>query len=75
MTKCSRLLTGHDQAAADYNKPPKPEELKADIKELDDWVEKIKKRKNPLYVTLAGAEGKDIECLIQHKIITRRRSR
>ena len=46
MTKCSRLLTGHDQAAADNNEIPKPEELEADIKELDDWVKRIKRRRS-----------------------------
>ena len=45
MTKCSKLLPGHDQAAADDNEIPKPEELEADIKELDDWVKRIKRRR------------------------------
>lgn len=37
MTKCSKWLPGHDQAAA---RAPVPEtaELKADIEALEDWI-------------------------------------
>ena len=45
MTKCSGLLTGHDQAAAADVPTPEPEELKADIKELKDWVREINHRR------------------------------
>jgi energy-coupling factor transporter ATP-binding protein EcfA2 len=45
MTKCSKWLPGHDQAAAARAPVPGPAELKADIEELDDWVTAIRKRR------------------------------
>ena len=38
MTKCSKWLPGHDQAAAARAPVPGPAELKADIEALDNWV-------------------------------------
>lgn len=45
MTKCSAWLAGHDQAAAARAPVPGPDELKADIKQLEDWVDAIRKRR------------------------------
>ena len=45
MTKCSKWLRGHDQAAAARAPVPGPAELKADIEALDDWVAAIRKRR------------------------------
>jgi ABC-type multidrug transport system ATPase subunit len=45
MTKCSKWLPGHDQAAAARAPVPGPAELKADIEALDDWVTAIRKRR------------------------------
>jgi len=45
MTKCSRWLPGHDQAAADNSPFPEPAELDGDIKSLADWVSGIRKRR------------------------------
>jgi ABC-type multidrug transport system ATPase subunit len=45
MTKCSKWLAGHDQAAAARAPVPNPEELKADIESLDNWVGTIRKRR------------------------------
>ncbi len=45
MTKCSRWLRGHDQAAAARAPVPVPDELKADIDALDSWVKAINKRR------------------------------
>ena len=45
MTKCSRWLVGHDQAAAENAPFPDSSELKQDIKDLDDWVRNIRKRR------------------------------
>ena len=45
MTKCSKWLPGHDQAAAARAPVPGPTELKADIDELDNWVTAIRKRR------------------------------
>lgn len=45
MTKCSRWLRGHDQAAAARAPVPGPDELKADIDALDSWVKAINKRR------------------------------
>lgn len=45
MTKCSKWLPGHDQAAAARAPVPGPAELKADIKALDDWVAAIRNRR------------------------------
>ena len=54
MTKCSKWLPGHDQAAAARAPVPGPEELKADIDALENWVAAIRKRRsNPS----TGASG------------------
>jgi len=45
MTKCSKWLPGHDQAAAARAPVPGPTELKADIEALDDWVAAIRNRR------------------------------
>ncbi|KAB2309354.1 AAA family ATPase [Betaproteobacteria bacterium SCN2] len=45
MTKCSKWLPGHDQAAAARAPVPGPAELKADIEALDNWVTAIRKRR------------------------------
>jgi hypothetical protein len=45
MTKCSRWLPGHDQAAAARAPVPEPGELKDDIEVLESWVTAIRKRR------------------------------
>jgi energy-coupling factor transporter ATP-binding protein EcfA2 len=45
MTKCSKWLPGHDQAAAARAPVPGPAELKADIEALDEWVTAIRNRR------------------------------
>ena len=45
MTKCSRWLPGHDQAAAARADIPDPPALKADIEALDNWVRAIHARR------------------------------
>ena len=45
MTKCSKWLPGHDQAAAARADTPEPASLKADIDELDGWLAGIRKRR------------------------------
>ena len=45
MTKCSKWLPGHDQAAAARAPVPGPAELKADIEALENWVTAIRKRR------------------------------
>jgi ABC-type lipoprotein export system ATPase subunit len=45
MSKCSKWLPGHDQAAAARAPVPEPSELKADIQELENWVTAIRKRR------------------------------
>jgi AAA domain, putative AbiEii toxin, Type IV TA system len=45
MSKCSKWLPGHDQAAAARAPVPDPSELKADIQELENWVSSIRKRR------------------------------
>lgn len=45
MTKCSKWLTGHDQAAAARAPVPGPEELKVDIDTLEKWVKTIRDRR------------------------------
>jgi len=45
MTKCSKWLPGHDQAAAARADIPEPAELKADIEALENWVAAIRKRR------------------------------
>ncbi len=46
MTKCSRWLPGHDQAAAARAPVPKPAELNADIAALEQWVANIRSRRS-----------------------------
>ena len=45
MSKCSKWLPGHDQAAAARADMPEPVHLKADIDGLDDWLAGIRKRR------------------------------
>ena len=45
MTKCSRWLPGHDQAAGARADIPDPVSLEEDIDALDRWVTKIRKRR------------------------------
>ena len=45
MTKCSRWLPGHDQAAAARAALPESAELKADIDALENWVLEIRNRR------------------------------
>jgi hypothetical protein len=45
MSKCSKWLPGHDQAAAARAPVPEPSKLKADIQELESWVTTIRKRR------------------------------
>jgi hypothetical protein len=45
MTKCSKWLPGHDQAAAARAPVPEPAELKADIDALENWVAAIHRRR------------------------------
>ena len=45
MTKCSKWLPGHDQAPAAKQDIPEPDELKADIDTLENWVSTIRKRR------------------------------
>ena len=46
MSKCSQWLPGHDQAAAARAPAPEPAELKTDIEALENWVSKIRQRRN-----------------------------
>jgi energy-coupling factor transporter ATP-binding protein EcfA2 len=45
MTKCSRWLPGHDEAAAARAPVPGPDVLKADIEQLEGWIDAINKRR------------------------------
>ncbi|WP_165482491.1 AAA family ATPase [Legionella bozemanae] len=45
MTKCSKWLPGHDQAAAARAPIPMPAELNEDIQALENWVSAIRKRR------------------------------
>lgn len=45
MTKCSKWLPGHDQAAAARAPVPGPAELEADNEALDNWVAVIRNRR------------------------------
>ena len=45
MTKCSKWLPGHDQAAAARADIPDPAALRADIEALAGWVARIRKRR------------------------------
>lgn len=45
MEKCSTHLRGHDQAPAINQPAPAPTELKADIEQLESWVEQVRERR------------------------------
>jgi len=45
MTKCSKWLRGHDQAAAARADTPEPTALRVDIEALETWVTAIRKRR------------------------------
>ena len=45
MTKCSKWLPGHDQAASARADIPEPASLKVDIDALDSWLTAIRKRR------------------------------
>jgi hypothetical protein len=45
MTKCSRWLPGHDLSPAENAPFPEPDELKADIDALENWMQTISKRR------------------------------
>jgi len=45
MTKCSRWLPGHDQAGAENEGIPDPDELTTDIAALEIWVKSIRARR------------------------------
>ena len=45
MTKCSKWLPGHDQAAAARAEVPEPDVLRTDIETLESWVSAIRKRR------------------------------
>ena len=45
MRKSSTWLPGHDQAAAVNAPIPRPQELEGDIRALEKWVERIRKRR------------------------------
>ncbi|MGH8250520.1 MAG: AAA family ATPase [Steroidobacteraceae bacterium] len=45
MTKCSKWLPGHDQAAAARADIPEPDALKADIDALETWADAIRRRR------------------------------
>jgi hypothetical protein len=46
MTKSSKWLSGHDQAAAARAAIPEPTELKGDIEALENWVAAIHRRRS-----------------------------
>ena len=46
MAKCSRWIFGHDTPIPDSGPPPSPDELLQDIKELENWVKSIRRRRN-----------------------------
>jgi recombinational DNA repair ATPase RecF len=45
MTSCSRWILGHDEALADGTPFPKPDELKKNIDDLEEWAKNIRKRR------------------------------
>jgi hypothetical protein len=45
MSECSRWMSGHDQPPADGTPFPTPDELRAQITDLDNWVQTIRKRR------------------------------
>ena len=44
MTKCSTYFGGHDESAAINEDAPDPDEVRTDIKTLDDWVSSMRGR-------------------------------
>lgn len=46
MTKCSRFIEGHDQAAAVNEPVPEPSEIRGDINDLADFVSAVRTRRN-----------------------------
>ncbi|MCY4673915.1 MAG: AAA family ATPase [Bacteroidetes bacterium] len=46
MSKCSQHLTGHDAPLGESDYPPDPDELLRDINDLQNWVKKIRRRRN-----------------------------
>jgi hypothetical protein len=46
MTTSSKWLRGHDLARAENEDIPKPDELKADIDTLKNWVKNIRERRS-----------------------------
>jgi len=65
MTKCSKWLPGHDQAAAARADVPEPAVLEADIDTLENWVDAIRKRRttktsaNTLSITIREVAATD----------------
>lgn len=45
MTECSRWMHGHVHPAADGTPFPKPAELQKCIQDLDEWIQRIRKRR------------------------------
>lgn len=45
MTECSRWMRGHDQPPANGAPFPKPADLQKCVQDLDDWVQRIRKRR------------------------------
>jgi energy-coupling factor transporter ATP-binding protein EcfA2 len=45
MTECSRWIRGHDQPPANGTPFPQPASLQERIQDLDDWVQRIRKRR------------------------------
>jgi hypothetical protein len=45
MTQCSRWMRGHAESAADGTPFPKPAALAKNIKDLEDWTQRIRKRR------------------------------
>lgn len=55
MTKCSKWLPGHDQAAAARAPVPEPSELKCDIEALETWTAAIRTRRTRSAQTATGS--------------------
>ncbi len=51
MTRSSAWLRGHDQPAAVDEAVPEPDELRADLKALEDWVKNVKTKRKPPVAT------------------------
>lgn len=45
MAECSRGMLGHDDPPADMTPFPKPADFQKRIQDLDDWVQRIGKRR------------------------------